>query len=330
MPTYPTYHQNWDGGTGSYPPGYGDWNLNAIGGTSWNGFTVGGSGITSGSKNLVIATNTAQSPFWILSKNTAEASADGKATLYSTIASYGILGICARMDGMWTQSNQGKIYIANYYADPTTSNSYMQIYEFSTGVPYIPVTLSSTNYVVGNVMMIELRLSGTSIKIRLLDRTAGKWLHSDGTWSTTPAECITTTSSTITAAGRIGVLGMNGASDQSADDIFWDAPDPILSVSSQTMTIGDTPLSLTAGGFSDPLAGVTWSTSNSSVATVSIGSGPEDTPCSVTPVGGGTATITATGSADSGQSATCALTVNPVSRRRFSARIGSRSLAMAR
>jgi hypothetical protein len=63
---------------------------------------------------------------------------------------------------------------------------------------------------------------------------------------------------------------------------------------------------LTAGGFTDPLYGVTWSSSNTAVATVNSAG-------LVTAVAAGTATITATGKRDAGQTATATATVTTTS-----------------
>ena len=96
---------------------------------------------------------------------------------------------------------------------------------------------------------------------------------------------------TITLSGKIDVTSVT------------------LDKSSLELTVGDAPATLTATALPDYATvdrNVTWSTSDSNVATVSSSG-------EVTAVGAGTATITATSNADANITATCAVTVNPLS-----------------
>lgn len=296
MPTYPIYHQNWDGGSGSYPPGYGDWNLS--GSVS---YSVGTPSLTSSPDALQLASNT-DNPRRALTKLAAESSADGTISAYTKTYDQTFIGVLGRAQGQSVNFGDFKEYFLYYWCDLSVqANSYLEIYESNTQAHLGKIT--NVPYNATYTYIIEFRLSGSSLKARMYDKTNNLWLQPNSTWASTPTDAISATDTIITTAGRVGVA-QYGAVAKIVDDFFWDAPAPILSQSTASLTVGGGTVTLTAGGFSDPLAGVTWGSSNTGVATVSGGV--------VTPVAAGTATITATGVADTGQTATCAATVTAV------------------
>lgn len=303
MPTYPIYHQNWDGGTGSYPPGYGDWNLAGIP----SGFSIVGTPLTSSPDSLGLTdTNAVLSTFV---KTNSESSADGTCTFYckNTAQMSGILiGCLARCQGVSTVAGDYPCYFALFQTEIYDPLGTFRISKGNGDSTITNLAVSSTYGTnTTSIYVVELRLSGTSLKTRVYDRTLNLWLQSNGSWSATPADVLSITDSSVSAAGRVGVgYFTSGSSGDIAyiDDFYWDSPTPVLSQSTASLGLGGGTVTLTAGGFSDPLAGVTWGSSNTGVATVSGGV--------VTPVAVGSATITATGVADVGQTASCLATVS--------------------
>lgn len=292
MPSYPTYRQNWDGGAGTYS----EWN-NLSG-----NFSVGTPSLVSASDALQIAQN---ATYGNITKNAAEASADGKLTVYHKFSNESNPGFGLRVQGASTSDGDVNAYFIYFYGSSGSSDYHMQLYRYSTTpASGNVVALFYTTFDFTHRYMVEFRISGTSLKIRVrdLDNSPNFWMQTNGTWSTAAADAISATDSTVTAAGRLSISSYSALSGRTVDDVFWDPPDPILSQSTASLTAGGSTVTLTAGGFSDPISGVTWGSSNTGVATVSGGV--------VTPVGAGTATITATGASDTGQTATCAVTVS--------------------
>lgn len=342
---YPTYHQNWDGGTGSYPPGYGDWNLPAVGGTANAGFTVNSTAhVVSSPSGLNCAYVDTGGSTVICTKTAAESSANGKLSGYFKFGSVKdvYLRFVVRAQGL-------KLNISDSIA------AYMLGIDISAGGdPSLHLVDGAQNHLVSamsapnifdstKTYIAELIVSGASQKVRVYNRSDGTWLQANGTWGSTAVDVFSATDSATLTAGRIGVgkITSSAGSIIYFDDIYWDPPAPALSQSTASLTgTGDT-VSLSGGGFSDPFTGIVWSTSNAAVATVSGGGSPiaEGTACVVTGVASGTATITATGSANTSQTATCVVTVgsgggggsgSTIFRRSSGKRAGSRSLTFAR
>ena len=102
------------------------------------------------------------------------------------------------------------------------------------------------------------------------------------------------------------VCGSATATSCYIDDLIIEPAVPSIDNPTFSLTGSGSTQQLTAGGFTDPLYGVTWSSSNTAVATVNRAG-------LVTAVAAGTATITATGKRDSGQTATATATVTTTS-----------------
>lgn len=277
--SYPIYHQNWDGAAGTYA----DW---LLGGTT--GFSVGAGTILS-SPNVLNITNT--TGHWVLTNNWMTKSGDGLATWYYKLAgsnAWPILGF--RVQGQAVKDVDYPHYTVLFNDNGSSSSLYGP-----TGVGVDPLTFTN-----GNVIALEVQMIGLTFKTSIYDRTQAKWLKSDGTWQSSRQVALTNTDSTklIRNNGYFWYLAPGTA--VSFDDFYWDAPSPVLNRSSANITQWSTTIQLTAGGFSDPFGGVTWASDNTGVATVSAGL--------VTRVANGTATITATGVADTSQTATCTIT----------------------
>lgn len=153
---------------------------------------------------------------------------------------------------------------------------------------------------------LELRCHGTTISMRLVRQDTGQFfVHSgSGSWSSSP-QTVSVTTTLTEAAGAWGLrLGDNTSCN--VDDLVIDPAVPSIDNTAFTITGVGGNQQLTAGGFTDPLFGVTWSSSNTGVATVNSAG-------LVTAVSPGTATITATGKRDPGQTATATATVTATS-----------------
>ena len=125
-----------------------------------------------------------------------------------------------------------------------------------------------------------------------------------GSWSSSPQN----QSGTATLTESAGSFGLRLGDPTSlyVDNLIIEPAVP--SIDNPTFSLIETGSTqqLTAGGFTDPLYGVTWSSSNTGVATVNSAG-------LVTAVSAGTATITATGKRDAGQTATATATVTTTS-----------------
>jgi hypothetical protein len=153
---------------------------------------------------------------------------------------------------------------------------------------------------------VELRCNGTAISCRVVRQDTGQYFVNTGTgsWSSTP-QGSAGTATTTTVAGGWALVCSDGVS-LNLDNWYIGPAVPSVDVPTFTLTSLGQTQPLTAGGFTDPLFGVTWSSSNPAVATVSSSG-------LVTAVGVGTATITATGGRDTGQTAVATATVNSLS-----------------
>lgn len=167
----------------------------------------------------------------------------------------------------------------------------------AAGTKTVPYTSINATH----IYFLEIRTLGTSVKIRFCDTTAVpvQWLQPGpgGGFSNALANAATDTM-TNTSSGYIQIGQLGGVVSTAIDDFFWDAPIPSIDNTTILFPSTTSPTkTLTAGGFTDPLAGVTWASSNAGIATVSAGG-------VVTPVAKGTTTITATGVRDTTQTAT--------------------------
>jgi hypothetical protein len=135
-----------------------------------------------------------------------------------------------------------------------------------------PLT-TSVGLAIGHWYCLEIRCNGTAISARLIDQSTGQfWVQSgSGSWSSTASQV----AGTATAAAAAGSYGFSGGDNTSlyVDDWFLGPAVPSIDLPTFTIgTIGGTQ-QLTAGGFTDPLFGVTWLSSNTGVATVGATTG---------------------------------------------------------
>ena len=173
-----------------------------------------------------------------------------------------------------------------------------------------PSTYTTATFAVGTAYLLELRcgVGGTSSSLSccLIRQSDGASYGISGSawaWLAGNPSRLTGTDSTITGAGRVGIVGgATGAANCYFDDIIYGPAVPAIDVPSFTLASSGATQQLTAGGFTDPLDGVTWSSSNGAVESFS-------TTCIVTAVGNGTATITSRGKRDTTQTATATATV---------------------
>ena len=287
---YPIYHQNWDGA----PATYADWNLSGS-----PSYSVGAPSYTSAS-NAVHCVNPSVNGE-ALTTLSSMPSADGTLTAYINVSSTSLGGVMARVQGLSLNYHDFPMYICYLFNNSASSNLTIQTVSGTTiGVVNYSAP-ASTRY------FIEFRLLGTSLKARLRDQTNNLWLQSGGTWAAGASDAISITDSTTQTSGNISLFNWNGGVGY--DDIYWDAPAPAIAAPSSFVSPTGT-LQLTAGGFSDPMAGVTWGSSLPGVATVSAGG-------LVTGVAAGTTVITATGVRDTGQTATQSILVQTASSRTY-------------
>jgi hypothetical protein len=154
--------------------------------------------------------------------------------------------------------------------------------------------------------LLQIWINGTTLTACLV-RTSDGFFFSNtggaGTFVSTPTYITVTDSTFPAAAGKCGFANPGTVSPSYSDDFYVDAP--VASIDFPTFTLGSVGATkqLTAGGFTDPMNGVTWSSGTPAVATVSAAG-------LVTAVAAGTATITATGKRDTTQTATAAATVS--------------------
>jgi hypothetical protein len=161
----------------------------------------------------------------------------------------------------------------------------------------------------------QIWLSGTSpvtAKACAVRQDTGQfWSNATNGWTSTPTY-ITGTDSTggiNTGAGLFALshwtTNVPGQTETAnyADDLIYEPATQQIDLPAVTLTSTSSTQQLTAGGFTDPLFGVTWSSSDPSIAVVSATG-------LVMAVRVGSATITATGKRDASQTATSSVTVS--------------------
>jgi hypothetical protein len=185
----------------------------------------------------------------------------------------------------------------------SASNGIAIIQSNAGTVTTLNTPISGVTPPVGVWLCCELRCNGTAISARVIRQDTGQFFVNTGTgsWSSSP-QTQTGTASMTPAAGGFGMRVGDGVG-YFIDDIIYGPAVPSIDLTSFTINGVGTGQQLTAGGFTDPLFGVTWSSTNTSVATV-------NSTGLVTSVSAGTSTITATGKRDTTQTATSTVTVN--------------------
>jgi hypothetical protein len=171
-------------------------------------------------------------------------------------------------------------------------------------------TISGVTPPINTWLCCELRCNGTTISARVIRQDTGQFFVNTGagSWSSAAPALDSSNSGTATMAAGAGSWGLRigDATSFYVDNLFYGPAVPAVDVTSFSLTSVGATQQLTAGGFTDPLFGVTWSSSNTGVATVNSAG-------LVTAVSPGTCTITATGKRDAGQTATSAATVTSTS-----------------
>jgi hypothetical protein len=216
----------------------------------------------------------------------------------------------------WTMSIHGRsdsgdlvTITQGYRTDFNTTG--LHIYKLSGTGTYAEIStatgVSGATITTGAAYLLELRLNGTAISARVVRQSDGFfWVNSGttGTWQAAASSTSVTDSTFAAVAGYFSLRASTSPNSVYADDlIYGPSVASIDAGASFTLSTYGSTRQLTAGGFTDPLAGVTWSSSSPTVASVNSSG-------LVTALSNGTTTITATGVRDTGQTATSTATVS--------------------
>jgi len=306
---YPTYRQDFEGGStlatacpeltdsSTSPPG---WSID----TTSKGFT--------GANSLLAPIRTANS----LIASGANDTLGGNVSISAYIRSLNGGGTGPIREYRVYGRATGTALATGYFVD-VTSTGLIVFGQVSGSTTFGPIGGGAGAGILPNnvVVLGQVWLSGTSpvtVKACAIRQDTGQfWSNaSGGSWVSTPTY-ITGTDSTGGINTGAGLVGISHRTDNTTtftetanytDDLIYEPATQQIDLPTVTLTSASPTQQLTAGGFTDPLFGVTWSSSNPAVATAS-GTGL------VASVGIGTATITATGKRDTGQTATCSVTV---------------------
>ncbi len=163
------------------------------------------------------------------------------------------------------------------------------------------VSTNLTSALAGNSVIVtgvwhslELRIAGSSITANVVRQDTGQFFNPANSGWTSVATNARAYDTSVTGSGRYGIRITADTSDVYTDDIILDPSTPSVDFTSFTISSTGSVQQLTAGGFTDPLFGTNWFSSNLSIATVSSGG-------LVTPINNGTVTITASGKRDVSQ-----------------------------
>ncbi|GAP72295.1 endoglucanase [Candidatus Symbiothrix dinenymphae] len=199
----------------------------------------------------------------------------------------------------------GTAHITATVADTTNYNVAKVIRTLTVdSVAVTSVTLSKTTATLG--IGTTQQLIATAAPIRATNKTV--------TWSSSNTSIVTVSASgvvTAKAAGTATITATTADGGKTATCVVTATSVAVVAITLSntiaTLTIGTTQqLTATVAPTNATNKTITWSSSDTSIATVSATSG------AVTAKAAGTATITATAADGGGETATCAVTVNPV------------------
>lgn len=166
--------------------------------------------------------------------------------------------------------------------------------------------ITGVTVLTGTWICLELRCHGTTISVRAVRQDNGQFFVNtgSGSWSGSPPALNSSNSGTATLAEIAGFFGIRAGDGAGlyVDDLFIEPAVPQIDSPTFSVAGAGSTFQLNAGGFTDPIRGVTWSSSDVTIATVSSGG-------LVTAVAAGTVTITATGKRDTGQHTTAVGTI---------------------
>lgn len=237
-----------------------------------------------------------------------------------TISGYVKNGNNAAQLNIYARATPSSVQPTSYQRVTFNASGVFVLQSISGTATALSTQISSVLLPTGIWLCMELRCNGTAISGRVVRQDNGQFFvqSGSGSWSSTPQTQSGTTTFTPAAGGFGPRLG--DTISCFLDDLIIEPAVPSIDNPTFSLIGASATQQLTAGGFTDPLFGVTWSSSNTGVATVNSSG-------LVTAVGSGASTITATGKRDTAQTATATAAVTVQFRRVFQMRSGSRGAA---